>query len=325
MNAWPPWLDTFRTQFAQRIEQDRMSHALLLAGPAGLGKRALLEWLVARLLCQSPAGEMACGGCHGCRLHEAGTHPDLVRVTRGVNREGRLRNEIVVDQVRILREQVTLSSQFGGWRITILDPADRLNAAAANALLKTLEEPGENTLLALVADQPWRLPATVRSRCQTVNFAPPDPQQALAWLQGQGVADCAVALAAAQGNPGRALSLVGAGALARREQVRRDLIALLSRKADVLATASQWKQDEPQERLIFAAEWLAEQTRAEARGETGPLRVKQDLWTWSGLFEQANQAREALRGPLRPDLVLLDFLSLRVSTTAVRPVRVNQR
>ncbi len=325
MNAWPSWLDTLRTQFARRIEQDRMPHALLLGGAAGLGKRALLEWLVARLLCQSPNGKMACGVCHGCRLRQAGTHPDLVRVSRGVNREGRPRTEIVVDQVRILREQVTLSSQFGGWRITILDPADRLNVAAANALLKTLEEPGENTLLALVADQTWRLPATVRSRCQTVNFAPPDLQQALAWLQRQGVADCAAALAAAQGNPGRALTLAGEGALARRDQVRRDLIMLLRREADVLATATQWKQDEPQERLRFAAEWLAEQTRAQARGEDGPLRVKQELWTWSGLFEQANQARESLRGPLRPDLVLMDFLSLRVSTTDVRPVRVNQR
>ncbi len=325
MNAWPSWLDGLRTQFNQRIEQDRMPHALLLGGAAGLGKRALLEWLVARLLCQLPEGQQACGTCHGCRLRRAGTHPDLVRVSRGVNREGRQRTEIVVDQIRILRGQVTLSSQFGGWRITVLDPADRLNTAAANALLKTLEEPGENTLLALVADQPWRLPPTLRSRCQAVNFVLPDPQQALAWLQKQGIPDCAMALAAAQGNPGRALALVGDGALARREQVRRDLIALLCREADVLETVGQWKQDEPQERLRFAAEWLAEQTCALAKGETGPLRVKQGLWTWSGLFEQANQAREALRGPLRPDLVLMDFLSLRVSTTDVRSVRVNQR
>ena len=160
------------------------------------------------LLCEQPVGGDACGHCRRCLLLAAGTHPDLVELTFGLRKDGTPRSEIVVDQIRELSARLAMSSQFGGWQIACIDPADALNPAAANALLKTLEEPAARTLLILLADAPWRLPQTIRSRCQRIEFHLPSAAQALAWLQTAGVPDAALALAAAGGNPGLAHDVV---------------------------------------------------------------------------------------------------------------------
>ena len=306
----PPWHAEPWAQMQSRLAAGRMPHALLLAGPAGLGKRAFAERLARRLLCTAPTvdGE-ACGHCRGCVLYAAGTHPDLLRVGLDLNREGKPRSEIVIDQVRRLCDRLVLSSQFGSWKVALLDPADALNAAAANALLKTLEEPTRDALLLLLADAPSRLPATIRSRCQRLSFRVPARADAQAWLVAQGVAQAPDALAAAGGNPGLALRQAADGALRRRDAVRRDLAALAAGRADAQALAQGWQQDEPAQRLWFAAQTLADELRARASGHRGPLGGNADAPTLGALFAQANRAREHLRGPLRGELVLLDLLS----------------
>ncbi len=135
------------------------------------------------------------------RLLAAGTHPDLVALSFGLRKDGVTRSEIVVDQIRDLSQRLSMASQFGGWQVVTIDPADAMNAAAANALLKTLEEPTPSTLLALVADEPARLPATIRSRCQRIDFLVPSREAALEWLRAEGVQDAPAALEAAGGNP----------------------------------------------------------------------------------------------------------------------------
>lgn len=309
----PPWHAPHWQRAQLALEQGRVPHAWLLMGPAGLGKRDLAARLVARLLCTAPtsAGE-ACGECHGCRLREAGTHPDLYRIALTLNREGKLRKDIVIDQIREVCGKLALASQLGGWRVALVDPADALNTAACNALLKTLEEPPEAALILLVADHPERLPATVRSRCQRMQFQLPARAQAAAWLDMQHLGgDSAQALDAAEGNPGLAARYLAGGALARREAVRSELAQLLAQRADAQALAQGWSQDEPAQRLLFAAQWLARELRAHSEGERGPLAAARPAAQLAHWYEQANQARELLRGPVRGDLVLLDFLSLR--------------
>lgn len=308
MNA-PAWHADAWAMLRARRARRAMPHALLLAGPAGLGKREFAERLVRALLCSEPVDGEACGRCRTCRLLEAGTHPDRVQISFELNTRKKRRTSIVVEQMRALSARLAMSSQLGGWQVASIDPADAMTTSAANALLKTLEEPTASSLLILVADAPWRLPATIRSRCQRVDFRLPARAEALAWLRAQGVADAGAALDAAGGNPGLACAWAGDGLLDERRQVLTDLAALAQGRADVYGVMRRWNDDNLSQRLWFAARLAADESRARAGQTQGPLASRlsdEGLGHW---FERANRAREALRGPLRAELVLLDLLS----------------
>jgi DNA polymerase-3 subunit delta' len=286
-----------------------MPHALLLVGPAGLGKREFLQRFVRGLLCSQPHDGEACGECRSCLLLAAGTHPDYVQLSFGLRKDGVQRSEIVVDQIRELSARLSMSSQFGGWQVVTIDPADAMNAAAANALLKTLEEPSPQTLLLLVADAPWRLPQTIRSRCQRIEFLVPSHAEALAWLQAEGVKDAAGALAAAGGNPGLARAWSEQGALSRRQEVRKDLAALAAGRGEAMEVVKRWLDNEPEQRLWFAAQAAADEAKAQAAASPGPLTSALNSEALGDWYMAANRTRDALRGPLRGDLLLLELLA----------------
>ena len=305
----PTWHAPHWQRLQSRLARGSMPHALLLCGPAGLGKRDFLQRFVRGLLCERPRDGDACGQCRACLLLEAGTHPDVVTVSYGLRKDGVQRKEIVVDQVRELSARLAMASQFGGWQVVAIDPADAMNAAAANALLKTLEEPSPQTLLLLVADAPWRLPQTIRSRCQRIEFQLPPETEAMAWLDARGVADPAAALAAAGGNPGLARAWSEQGALARRQAVRKDLAALAAGRAEPMEVARRWLDAEPEQCLWFAAQAAADEARGRAAGTAAPLGSQLDAEALADWFHAANRTRDALRGPLRGDLLLLELLA----------------
>ncbi|MCP1375965.1 DNA polymerase III subunit delta' [Dyella lutea] len=304
-----PWLDDAWRRLQARRERGALPHALLICGPEGLGKRDFAARFVRGLLCQQPELGEACGHCRSCVLLDAGTHPDRVAVGYGLRKDGVQRSEIVIDQIRELSARLAMASQFGGWQVATIDPADALNAAAANALLKTLEEPAAQTMLVLVADAPWRLPQTIRSRCQRIEFHLPEPAQALAWLQARGVVDPASALRAAGGNPGLARRWAEEGALDRRSEVRRDLAALAAGRGEAADVVRRWLDSEPAQRVWFAAQAVADESRARAAGEAGPLASGMDTAALGEWYDRANRTRDSLRGPLRGDLALLELLA----------------
>ncbi|MEW9624817.1 DNA polymerase III subunit delta' [Rhodanobacter geophilus] len=304
-----PWHAADWARLQARRERDALPHALLLCGPAGLGKRAFAQRFVRGLQCERAQGGEACGQCRSCLLLDAGTHPDLVTLSFGLRKDGTPRTEIVIEQIRELSARLAMSSQFGGWQVALIDPADAMNAAAANALLKTLEEPTGQTLLVLLADAPWRLPQTIRSRCQRIEFGVPPTEEALAWLQGQGVAQPQQALEAALGNPGLALAWAQQGALERRVEVRRDLAALAAGRGQVTEMARRWLDDEAAQRLWFAAQAAADERRARAMQAAPPLASALDGEALAHWYAAANRTRDALRGPLRGDLLLLELLA----------------
>jgi DNA polymerase-3 subunit delta' len=304
-----PWHDEHWQRLQARRERGAMPHALLLTGPAALGKRDFMLRLVRGLLCPQAQNGDACGVCRSCLLFAAGTHPDYVGLSYGLRKDGVQRSEIVVDQVRELSARLSMASQFGGWQIASIDPADAMNAAAANALLKTLEEPSAQTMLLLVADAPWRLPQTIRSRCQRIEFTLPPREEALAWLQAQGVKDAAAALDAANGNPGLARQWSQEGALARRQEVRKDLAALAGGRGETMEVVRRWLDNEPEQRLWFAAQAAADEARAKAGAVAGPCASGLDSEGLDDWYMAANRTRESLRGPLRGDLLLLELLA----------------
>ncbi len=215
----------------------RLPHALLLAGPAGLGKHDFALRLAAALLCAQPTAEAACGRCHGCQLLAAGTHPDVTRVMPEEDRRG-----IVIDQVRALGAFLALRPHTAARKVAVLSPADSMNLNAANSLLKILEEPPLGSVLLLVASQPARLPATIRSRCQRVTFPVPEREPVLAWLKGREGGETAVQLLdEAGGAPLRALALAREDFPATRETLLADLDRLLSGGEDPVACAQRWK------------------------------------------------------------------------------------
>jgi DNA polymerase-3 subunit delta' len=171
-----PWQNSQWEQVLWRNTENRLPHALLLSGAAGLGKKQFGLQFAHFLLCS--ATQSPCGTCHACHLIQAQAHPDLLIV------EPEESSSIIkVDQIREVMQFVNETAQHSGLRVILINPANAMNHNAANALLKTLEEPAPNTILILISNNSSRLPATITSRCQKISFLPPERQQTLNWLR----------------------------------------------------------------------------------------------------------------------------------------------
>jgi DNA polymerase-3 subunit delta' len=214
-------------RLAQLLAAGRLPQALVFQGPDAVGKATTARSLARALLC--PQGADHPGPCDVCALLDAGNHPDFLLVTRTSRRPGteseddseddELRSVISVDQVRELTHLATRTPRIAQRRVLVIDPADRMNAEAQNALLKTLEEPPESSVLVLVTARPHLLLATVRSRCVAVRFTSLRPGELGRLLIGHGVDEReALARAAlAEGRPGAALTLDLEAELKRRD------------------------------------------------------------------------------------------------------------
>ncbi|RQO68605.1 DNA polymerase III subunit delta' [Aquitalea sp. FJL05] len=203
-----PW----QQQDWQRLnaERARLPNAWLFIGPAGTGKLEFALHLAQSLLCeQLQADYQPCGHCEGCRWFEHGTHPDFRRLSPQTEEEeegkeakpGRKLPLIKIEAVRQVIEFAHLTAHRAGQRIVVVEPAENLNPAAANALLKILEEPPQDVLFLLVAQAAQRLLPTIRSRCRQFPLSAPSAGQALDWLRQQGVSNAEAELAHNGGAP----------------------------------------------------------------------------------------------------------------------------
>lgn len=226
-----PWQKE-QWQSLQRM-RGKMPHALLLQGRAGIGKLELARDFAQAMLCETPQEDgAACGGCTACAWFEQGNHPDFRLIEPESLSEGaeeekpagkKASNKISVAQVRDLADFVNLSTHRHGMRVILIHPAESMNPNAANALLKTLEEPAPSTLFLLISHHPQQLLPTVRSRCHKIELPLPSLAEATAWLQEQGVADASVYLAQAGRSPLRALVLNDSDYQAQRKAFLNDL------------------------------------------------------------------------------------------------------
>jgi len=237
-----PWLAPLAHELLGR--RARFPHALLLSGQEGIGKRDLALVLAQSLLCETPRNDgLACNTCASCHYVTAGQHPDLRLVEPfDVDEDGVATavEWIAVDKVRALIDWAQLTSHRRVAKVAVVAPAERMNAAAANALLKTLEEPPAGTYLLLVTHQPGRLAPTIVSRCVRVAIPVPDPAVASSWLATEGVADAATLLAQANGAPLRARQLADPGYQAERAAWLAALAAPRDERKARLASAIDW-------------------------------------------------------------------------------------
>lgn len=208
----------------------KMPHALLLRGRTGIGKQDFALDVAKAILCPQASFQLptegqlrqACGNCPSCSWFVEGTHPDFMLIgaedaddTEEVTKKKTTKkSQISVAKIRQLLDYLTLSShQVNSYRVIIISPADMLNSASANALLKMLEEPSAKTLFLLVTSQPQRLLATITSRCQAVDMPLPSRADALAWLNEQQINNAENVLNLAGGAPLRALQMAEEGEL----------------------------------------------------------------------------------------------------------------
>ncbi|NIJ68092.1 DNA polymerase III subunit delta' [Xanthomonas sp. 60] len=298
--GFSPWQQRAFDQTIAALQAGRLGHGLLICGPAGLGQLQVAQALAEHVLMQGAQPERT------RQLLAAGTHPDLQYISFIPNKSGdKLRTEIVIEQVREIGQKLALTPQYGVAQVVIVDPADAINRAACNALLKTLEEPQPGRYLWLVSSDPARLPQTVRSRCQKLEFKLPPRAESLAWLEQQGHSrDEAVdALEAARGHPGLADQWLRTGGLALRREVATQLEQLAQGRGSAVELAQKWcADDEAALRLRFAAELALAQASESAL--TAPERLHK-LAAW---FDAANRTRDLLRTTVRADLAVVELL-----------------
>ncbi|MBB3143453.1 DNA polymerase III subunit delta' [Halomonas organivorans] len=312
-----PWLEPRWQELVALADAGRLPHALLFSGPHGIGKPSLAEALIARTLCQAP-GEVACGHCHACRMLAAGYHPDLMRVSPD---EGK--RQIRIDAIREINGFVSQTAQQGGYRVIVISPAEAMNVAASNALLKSLEEPGGRTLFLLLSDIPSHLLPTIRSRCQHWSLAVPGEAECLDWLTERlgGREEARFWWQAAGGLPLRALELAEPDSRALRQQLHETFDALV-RGAEPVAEAARLDRQALDAILWYGIAWLEDLIRLGLSGESEALRnpdllplyrqaVKNGrVRDWFRLLDYAREQRRLLSagGNPNPQLALEAWL-----------------
>ncbi len=313
MSAAPyPWQAVPWQALVKSLDEGRFGHGVLLCGPVGVGKRTFAEALAQRLLCESQSG---CGECPPCHWYAAGNHPDW-----HVLQPEEDKTTIPVDGVRALTAQLALSSLAGGRKVALIEPADAMTVAAANSLLKTLEEPPGSTALLLLASRPSRLPATILSRCQVHAIAPPPAADAAAWLRDHGDENWPGLLHLAGGAPLAALALAEAGFGTELKALPRDVAGLLAGSADPAAVAARWQKLGPETALAWLERFVGDAIRWRfGLGDGDPAHrfVSKGLppplneITLNRMFEYLDAvqtARRQLDGPVTAALVIETLL-----------------
>jgi DNA polymerase-3 subunit delta' len=301
----------------------KVHHAYLFEGPEGLGKATTARALAMQLNCESRRG---CGECDPCRKIESGTHPDVIWFD--------MTSKGLTERVRELVAAVGFRPHEGRSRVVILDPADGLVlraegalGQAANALLKTLEEPPADTHFVLVTAEARRLPVTVLSRCQRLRFLPVEEQAIAAWLVEEHGAEPQAALRAAQlaaGSPGRALTEIAAGEDAeRRQSLLLRLLSTLNKPTPswMFETAAEVGADRQQADDVCGLLWNALRDALLHReqlheGRVAPARVEfveaafagWPSATIFGALAVTQEARQVLHGNVAPQLVIEHLL-----------------
>ena len=320
-----PWQQPLWQSAIERVRANRLPHAILLAGPAGMGKRHFAKALAQALLCSNPSSQgEACGTCRDCLLFQADSHPDWLALEPEEGKKG-----IGIAQIRSLIAFQSLTSQYGKRRVVVITPADTIQQAAANALLKTLEEPAGDTVLLLVSDQPASLLATVRSRCQQWVFRPlsdldSDSQQ---WLckeleaQGDDSQVWRALFQASGGAPLRTLALAREGGLALRATVLEGLASLNQGQGSAVALAREWESQGLERLLPILYALVADMIRLKLlpqseqglshpslRGNLQALAEQVDLAFIDALLQHIQRRMGLLQGQVKGQVILEDIL-----------------
>lgn len=285
-----PWQLSEWERLRARVADRRLHHAVLLSGPAGIGKRLLGELLARSILCRNPDHGQACGECRDCQLVTAGSHPDLLRIAP--EEPGK---QIRIEQIRgELAEFVMRTPSLADAKAIVIDPADAMNTHTANCLLKSLEEPAPRTHMLLLSDAPARLLPTIRSRCQQLRLMPPVPEQALRWLESAGGGtDAADLLGIAAGCPLGALRVRDSDAIGGFDRAAGLLRRAAAPGAWIPALVGECGDLELRELLGWIFLFLADLSRALAHGSVDGARIRRAAAAYQELMPHVDAVHAA--------------------------------
>lgn len=230
-----PWLSLRYLQLVSRFRANSLHHGILLSGPQGVGKRQLADALMQSVLCLQPNEQGSCGQCQSCKLTEAGTHPDKYVLES--------EKQLGVDAVREAIGKLNTTAQIGRHKVLLIPAAEKMTEAASNALLKTLEEPTDNTYLLLLTHRVAGLLPTILSRCEKHVIATPSTDISLQWLARQGYGEVDQALLNAYGGaPLRVVNALTDESLLSYRDFTDGLETLLANNLDITELAGKWQE-----------------------------------------------------------------------------------
>jgi DNA polymerase-3 subunit delta' len=319
----PPWLESTCSSLRDTAARQRLSHAILIEGGPGRGGDWLAHWLAALTHCRQ--AQPPCLQCADCQRVFAGQQPDVHRLSPEEDSR-----EIRIDQVREIAAELALTRHGPGRKVAILTPADRLNRNAANALLKTLEEPTPGTLLILVATYPSRLAATIRSRCVRVRIPRAATRVALDWLAAQrpGV-DWRATLAICGGEPFAALDTDPELVASVLHTTRELLGGAQGARIDPIAIADPWSRQHYELRLASIENWVTERLlqAAGVGGQSDEMRAaahlpgddpRLNIRQLFAALDAVREARALAETPVNKTLVLERLLWMLANARAAR-------
>lgn len=308
-----PWQLSQWQALRESMVGNKLPHALLFAGVAGVGKSHLAMILAQRLLCLTAATDIACGKCKSCLLMVSATHPDLCLLEPEAAGKS-----IKIDAIRQTNEFLSKTAQQGGRKVVVIAPAEAMTTGAANALLKSLEEPAGSSHIILVSHQTSSVLSTIRSRCRLVPFGQPDIGTLVPWLAplaGKRISPLNL-LTLAGGAPLTARSLLEGDALEQHQQLMFSLKAVADGQKGPMDLAAEWLAQDHQQVLVWFQLWLTQLLKRlqlqlpasdEDEHQTWMLSL---LGTQGGpllhrLYEKVGRARQAFAGPSNPNAQLL--------------------
>ena len=258
-----PWQSENWQQAMRILKDNRLAHAVLLTGPDSIGKLEFCLAFIQRLNCSNPTLDgHACGKCKDCNLFVANTHPDVRMINVEEVEDVKKSEQIKVDDIRDVNQFMTLSRQQGKYKIVCINDAETMNINAANALLKTLEEPPEFSILFLVSHRAYSLLPTIRSRCQTWKFNLPNKEIALAWLNQQNeISNWDSMLTLAAGRPLLAMNYQYSGLGEVRTSFYQDLSQFLHGKCMVTNVSSAHQNVQLERLVIWQQAWCSDLVR----------------------------------------------------------------
>ncbi len=305
--AWQQWL-----QLCQRL-----GHAYLLSGPQGIGLEDFAKQAAHYVMCRGAKQTQACDECQSCHLFITQQHPDFFELRRQEEKK-----EITVDQVRDLIYKLNETSHQGGYKVVWIDGVEFLNQSAFNALLKNLEEPAEKTLFLLTTHQIDRLPATIKSRCQQLNFTAPPIADAAQWIHQQApqVDEALVkrALRLNWGAPIDALTWIEEKLFEEDQQWKNDLKQMQAGKKTITQAVAAWlKWQQPERVFDYFYQWSVSAVRSVMYKEGSPQNNLQQVQNWLRFQQAILNAHQNWSGNANKELVLenlcLEWLSIQQS------------